>query len=99
MNSRKRWAASASPIRETPRQGPCACWMRALLLRGSSIFSVTTCWRAGERPSCGDYDGVAPARLESNDALDHIDPSVHGREQGQVDGTPEDGDSFFDIVE
>jgi hypothetical protein len=24
---------------------------------------------------------------------------VHGRERGQIDGTPEDGDSFFDIVE
>jgi hypothetical protein len=24
---------------------------------------------------------------------------VHGRERGQIDGTPEDGDSFFDVQE
>ena len=37
--------------------------------------------------------------LMSNDNLDHIDPEDHGRVRGQIDGTPEDGDSFFDVVE
>jgi hypothetical protein len=36
---------------------------------------------------------------QSNDAIDRLDPSVHGRTDGQIDGTPEDGDSFFDIDE
>jgi hypothetical protein len=34
-----------------------------------------------------------------DDDLDGIDPDVHGRESGQIDGTPEDGDSFFDVPE
>jgi hypothetical protein len=46
-----------------------------------------------------DSDAGGGLRLVSDDELDRIDPSVHGREQGQIDGTPEDGDSFFDIVE
>jgi hypothetical protein len=37
--------------------------------------------------------------LMSGDNLDHIDPEDHGRVRGQIDGTPEDGDSFFDVVE
>ncbi len=28
---------------------------------------------------------------------DNIDPEAHGRERGQIDGTPEDGDSFYDV--
>ncbi|MCX5042414.1 hypothetical protein OG921_04365 [Aldersonia sp. NBC_00410] len=36
-------------------------------------------------------------QLQSNDAIDRLDPTVHGRTDGQIDGTPEDGDSFFDI--
>ena len=35
----------------------------------------------------------------SNDELDRLDPEQHGRERGQIDGTPEDGDSFFNVVE
>jgi hypothetical protein len=30
--------------------------------------------------------------------LDRIDPERHGRGHGQIDGTPEDGESFFGIV-
>jgi hypothetical protein len=32
---------------------------------------------------------------------DEIDRAVeqHGRDEGQIDGTPEDGESFFDVVE
>ncbi|OBF87266.1 hypothetical protein A5791_19505 [Mycobacterium sp. 852002-51163_SCH5372311] len=33
----------------------------------------------------------------SDDDLDHIDPDRHGRDRGQIDGTPEDGESFFNI--
>ena len=51
-----------------------------------------------EATEAHDSDAGGGLKLESGDALDHIDPSVHGREQGQIDGTPEDGDSFFDIV-
>jgi hypothetical protein len=35
----------------------------------------------------------------SDDNLDHIDPTRHGTDEGQVSGTPEDGDSLFPIVE
>ena len=33
----------------------------------------------------------------SDDDLDRIDPEQHGTDRGQIDGTPEDGDSFFDV--
>ncbi len=33
----------------------------------------------------------------SDDELDRLDPAQHGTERGQIDGTPEDGDSFFDV--
>jgi hypothetical protein len=29
--------------------------------------------------------------------LDRIDPNQHGRVKGQIDGTPEDGDSFYNV--
>lgn len=35
----------------------------------------------------------------SDDELDRLYPEQHGRERGQVDGTPEDGESFYDVVE
>jgi hypothetical protein len=31
--------------------------------------------------------------------MDQIDPEDHGSDEGQVSGTPEDGDSFFPVVE
>jgi len=34
-----------------------------------------------------------------DDAVDHLDPERHGRVRGQIDGTPEDGDSFYNVVE
>jgi hypothetical protein len=34
-----------------------------------------------------------------DDKLDELDTQQHGRERGQIDGTPEDGDSFYDVVE
>ena len=46
-----------------------------------------------------DADPPGSIVLTPEDELDRIDPQQHGREQGQIDGTPEDGDSFFDVVE
>jgi hypothetical protein len=37
--------------------------------------------------------------LISDEDLDGIDPAAHGRHSGQIDGTPEDGHSFFDVAE
>jgi hypothetical protein len=53
------------------------------------------------RPSMdaqGSDQGVALG-LVSEEDLDQIDPAVHGSSRGQIDGTPEDGDSFFDVTE
>ncbi len=53
----------------------------------------------------GDIDpGDASARrgavtTVSDDELDRMTPERHGRDAGQVDGTPEDGDSYYTIVE
>jgi len=44
-------------------------------------------------------ESSSAVELMSDDNLDHIDPEDHGRVRGQIDGTPEDGDSFFDVVE
>ena len=44
-----------------------------------------------------DADEGGALEIMSNDDLDRIDPDEHGRERGQIDGTPEDGDSFFDV--
>ncbi len=44
-------------------------------------------------------DGSPTVESMSDDALDHLDPEQHGRERGQIDGTPEDGDSFFVVVD
>lgn len=44
-----------------------------------------------------DSDEGGALDVVSDDDLDRIDPDVHGRERGQIDGTPEDGDSFFDV--
>jgi len=44
-------------------------------------------------------DGPPDVEPISDDDLDHLDPEQRGRDRGQIDGTPEDGDSFFDVVE
>jgi hypothetical protein len=44
-------------------------------------------------------DTVRETESISDHALDHLDPEQHGRVRGQIDGTPEDGDSFYDVVE
>lgn len=51
-----------------------------------------------EEPSdAHDSDQGGGLILVSDHELDRLDPSVHGRERGQIDGTPEDGDSFYDV--
>ncbi len=37
--------------------------------------------------------------LIADDEIDRLVPDDHGRAEGQVDGTPEDGDSIFPVVE
>ncbi len=44
-----------------------------------------------------DSDEGGALDVVSDDELDRIDPTRHGRERGQIDGTPEDGDSFYNI--
>ena len=44
-------------------------------------------------------DRTSETESVSDDQLDEIDPEQRGREEGQVSGTPEDGDSFYDVVE
>lgn len=46
-----------------------------------------------------DSDHGVALGLVSEEDLDQIDPAEHGRSSGQIDGTPEDGDSFFDVTE
>ncbi len=46
-----------------------------------------------------DADGRGPVASVSDDQLDRLTPQRHGRDRGQVDGTPEDGDSYFTVVE
>jgi hypothetical protein len=46
-----------------------------------------------------DSDAGGGLRLASNYDIDHLDPQQRGREFGQIDGTPEDGESFYDVVE
>lgn len=50
-------------------------------------------------PSQNAHDSQEGGALDvvSDDELDRIDPNEHGRERGQIDGTPEDGDSFFNV--
>jgi hypothetical protein len=52
-----------------------------------------------DRPSREAHDSDEGGALDvvSDDELDRIDPTAHGRERGQIDGTPEDGDSFFNV--
>lgn len=51
------------------------------------------------RPSWDAHDSDAGGALDvvGDDELDRMDATVHGRDSGQIDGTPEDGESFFDV--
>jgi hypothetical protein len=44
-----------------------------------------------------DSDEGGGLELVSDDELDRMNPEDHGREHGQIDGAPEDGDSFFNV--
>lgn len=46
-----------------------------------------------------DSDAGGGLEVVADDELDRLDTQRHGSEQGQIDGTPEDGSSFFDVVE
>jgi hypothetical protein len=46
-----------------------------------------------------DSDAGGGLTLVSNYDIDRMDPDRHGRDSGQIDGTPEDGDSFYDVIE
>jgi hypothetical protein len=46
-----------------------------------------------------DSDAGGGLALVSNYDIDRIDAERHGREYGQIDGAPEDGESFYDVVE
>ncbi|ORJ61906.1 hypothetical protein [Mycobacterium simiae] len=47
--------------------------------------------------AAGDSDEDGALVTHSDDELDRIDPANHGREHGQIDGAPEDGDSFYNV--
>jgi hypothetical protein len=46
-----------------------------------------------------DSDAGGGLTLVSNYEIDRMDTERHGREYGQIDGTPEDGDSFYDVID
>lgn len=52
-----------------------------------------------DQPSQDAHDSDEGGALDvvSDDELDHLDPTHYGRDRGQIDGTPEDGESFFNI--
>ncbi len=52
-----------------------------------------------EQPPTEAHDSDAGGGLElvSDHELDGLDTQRHGHERGQIDGTPEDGASFFDV--
>jgi hypothetical protein len=59
---------------------------------------------AAEEPERPDEGEAAAATdddtgLLSGDELDRVDPEDHGRDKGQIGGSPEDGDSMFPVVE
>jgi hypothetical protein len=53
-----------------------------------------------DQPSSDAHDSDLGGGLDlvSDVDIDRLDPDQHGRDRGQIDGTPEDGDSFFDVV-
>jgi hypothetical protein len=52
-----------------------------------------------EPTNAHDSDEGGGLELMSDDEIDRLEPGSHGRERGQIDGTPEDGDSFYNIEE
>ncbi len=61
---------------------------------------------AAERPDksaadvdTADADPPADTTLLTDDQVDHVRSTDHGVDRGQIDGAPEDGDSFFPVVD
>lgn len=52
---------------------------------------------AGDSDDSDDSDEDGALVTLSDDELDRIEPANHGREHGQIDGAPEDGDSFYNV--
>jgi len=50
-------------------------------------------------PAAGDATDGGDVVSVSDDEIDHLDTQRHGTDEGQISGTPEDGESFFDVVE
>ncbi|KUI03654.1 hypothetical protein [Mycobacterium sp. IS-3022] len=42
---------------------------------------------------------VAERPTDEGVQMDRVNPDDHGTDEGQISGTPEDGDSFFPVVE
>lgn len=42
---------------------------------------------------------VAERPTDEGVQMERIDPEQHGTDEGQVSGTPEDGDSFYPVVD
>lgn len=51
-----------------------------------------------EAPAADDASAGDTVEL-SDDQIDHVVPGDTGTDEGQISGTPEDGDSFFTVVE
>lgn len=51
-----------------------------------------------EKLAAEEPDTSVPAPDEAED-VDHVDPAHHGTDEGQISGSPEDGDSIFPVVE
>jgi hypothetical protein len=58
---------------------------------------------AAEEPEPSDtgesVEQTGATELLSDDEVDRLLPDDHGSDEGQVSGTPEDGDSIFPVVE
>jgi hypothetical protein len=63
------------------------------------LAAETTDIPRDDEPSKEAHDSDQGGALDvvSDDDLDRIDPTEHGRQRGQIDGTPEDGESFFNV--
>lgn len=50
-----------------------------------------------ENPGADESGDYGRPEVIGDDELDRMEINDYGRTRGQVDGTPEDGDSFFDV--
>lgn len=63
------------------------------------LAAETPDYSGADEPSKEAHDSDEGGSLDvlSDDELDNVDPDQHGRVYGQIDGTPEDGQSFFNV--